>query len=100
LEILTKRHTFPTFVIPDGPKVPKMKLLPEKVTPPKPGETRFKRRFAWLPTLAGGYMVWLEKYEVMCAYVVIQYQVIVAEKVVTVSHGEWKELSTRLINKK
>jgi hypothetical protein len=73
--------------------------LQGRVTMPKAGETRVKTAFAWLPSVAGEQLVWLERYEILEAYAVSQMVVVVAEKPVSVTFGEWKVVSTRLKQK-
>lgn len=70
------------------------------IKPPSPGEVRFKTSFAFLPTLAGGALIWFERFEKMEAWVLTQYVVNINEKQVPIFHGEWKLVSTRLITKK
>lgn len=69
--------------------------LEGRMAMPKAGETRVKRAFAWLPTMAGDQLVWLERYEIMEAYAVSQMVIIIADKQQTVTFGEWKRVSTR-----
>lgn len=73
--------------------------LTGRLLEPIPGTVRFKRKFAWLPTKAGGTLIWLERYNVMEAFLVTTALVNIEQEQVTVKFGEWKKVSTRLINK-
>ena len=48
-----------------------MRWKQKTIIPPKEGEKRFIKKFAWSPTLVDGYTIWLERYwecEIWCKY--------------------------------
>ena len=53
-----------------------MKLNFTRITPPL-GTTRIRKRFAWFPVFIKSECIWLERYEVMQAYVGEQFTVVV-----------------------
>lgn len=65
----------------------------------KDGTTRLKRLFAWLPTYIAGTIVWLEQYEILQVYIILEQKVKIEEKEFTFAIGNWKNLSKRLCTK-
>jgi len=65
------------------------------------GATRLKRIFAWLPTQVGDTMIWLTRYEMLQAYIIQEYVVMLDPKkpkdATTFSKGQWIEISKRLM---
>jgi len=71
-----------------------MKII-GRLAEPLPGTTRTKTLFAWLPTKAGQSLIWLERYQVMEAFIVNNYLVIVGQEQVNIRRGEWMKVSSR-----
>lgn len=68
------------------------------IVEPANGSTRLKRKFAWLPTYVNGYMVWLEYYEILQAYIIEDLKVIDAGEDKFFRVGEWKDISKRTLD--
>jgi hypothetical protein len=64
---------------------------------PNLGTTRLKRVFAWSPTHIDGNVVWLEHYEILQAFLVFEYKIILDSESKTVKVSEWKDISKRLM---
>lgn len=64
---------------------------------PNLGTTRLKRVFAWSPTQIDGNVVWLEYYEILQAFLVFDYKILLDTEFKTVKVSEWKDISKRLM---
>lgn len=64
---------------------------------PNLGTTRLKRVFAWLPTHIDGNVVWLEHYEILQAFLIFDYKILLDAEFKTVKVSEWKDISKRLM---
>lgn len=62
------------------------------------GATRLKRVFSWLPTYIGGEMVWLETYEVLQAFIIVEYNLEINKEKVYFAVSKWVDVSKRVIN--
>lgn len=84
----------------------KLKYRPQK---PKDGESRVITRFAWLPVLIGGNVLWLGNYNVMQSYQISVYRVHVLDDnnepardekgnpiIKAVPVGNWVNISKRI----
>jgi hypothetical protein len=63
----------------------------------KHGTTKLIKRFAWLPININGDFIWLEKYEVLRAYIGTSYTVSIENKPATFIIFKWITLSKRTI---
>ncbi len=61
------------------------------------GTTRLKRVFAWMPMYINGFRVWLERYEILQAYVETDYLLRIDGKDAKFTVGRWTDISTRVI---
>ncbi len=60
---------------------------------PKEGDTRYIRKFAWLPTIINNYKVWLETYGVTQEYKAIPHKLWKNyREMVTVHRYEWVDI--------
>lgn len=76
-----------------------MRKLARLIPPAIPnGTTRLRRVFAFLPVNVNGTLVWLETYEVLEAYIEVQYLIIVDGESKTAKVGKWEYISKRLLN--
>lgn len=64
---------------------------------PNLGTTRLKRVFAWSPTQIDGHIVWLEHYEILQAFLVFEYKILLDAELKSVKVSEWKDISKRLM---
>lgn len=74
-----------------------MKLDFTRVTPPI-GTTRLRRRFAWLPVFIKTECIWLERYEVLQAFVDEIYMVKIDNEPKQFVVANWKTISKRTIS--
>lgn len=63
----------------------------------KNGTTRLVKKFAWLPMEINGTLIWLERYEILKAYIGTTYKVIVDDKPVSFIVYKWISISKRMI---
>lgn len=63
---------------------------------PEPGTTRLKRVFAWTPVQIEGEIVWLEDFEILQAFLIFEYKIIIDKAIKQVSVGQWKDISKRV----
>jgi len=63
----------------------------------KHGTTKLIKRFAWLPIHINNNIIWLEKYEVLRAYMGTSYTVSIENKPATFIIFKWITLSKRTI---
>lgn len=65
------------------------------------GATRLKRIFAWLPVQIGNEILWLSRYEILQAYIIQEYAVMLDPKnpkeATNFTKGEWIDISKRLM---
>lgn len=61
------------------------------------GTTRLKQCFAWLPVYISGVIVWLEGYEVLQVYKIMNEKVIIDQQETLFTSGSWQNLSKRCI---
>lgn len=66
------------------------------ITDPEPGTTRLKRVFAWMPTKVDDEIVWLEHFEILQAFLIFEYKIIIDKAIKQVSVGQWKDISKRV----
>lgn len=64
----------------------------------KVGSTRMVNRFAWLPTVVGGRIIWLETYQILKARIGHTHTVVLEGKPVNFMVAKWVELSKRVID--
>lgn len=74
-----------------------MKLDFTRITPPL-GTTRLRKRFAWLPVFIKNECIWLERYEVLQAFVGEQFIVKIDDKPAEFIVAKWKTISKRIIS--
>lgn len=67
-------------------------------TDPEAGTTRLKRVFAWLPIIISGEKIWLEYYEELQGFIVLDYKVLIDGSAKGISVSDWVTLSKRIIN--
>jgi hypothetical protein len=60
------------------------------------GTTRLKRVFAFIPTVVDDTTVWLEHYEILQVYLVVEVIAIVDGAPVKFANGNWQDISKRL----
>lgn len=65
---------------------------------PADGSTRLRRKFAWFPTYVNGYIVWLEFFEILEAFLVQDVKVKDDGTDKFFRVGEWKKISNRTID--
>lgn len=63
----------------------------------KYGDTRYVNRFAWLPIKIKETTIWLEKYQVLEAYIGSTYNVVVDGKNINFVVYSWIVLSKRMM---
>lgn len=68
--------------------------LPEIVQ----GTTRLQRVFSFWPTRVENNIIWLETYEILEAYILLDYKVRLEGVDKAFRVGEWKQISKRLIH--
>lgn len=66
-------------------------------TDPEPGTTRLKRVFAWTPKNIDGTIVWLEYFEVLQAFIIFEYTIVLDKSPKKASVGRWEDISNRVI---
>lgn len=59
------------------------------------GATRLKRAFAWLPIYIEGDIIWLQGYEILQVYKLVEQKVIIDAKETIFVNGNWQNLSKR-----
>lgn len=63
----------------------------------KHGDTRLIKRFAWFPVRINGNIIWLERYEVLRAYIGTTYTVLIQDKPASFIISKWITLSKRML---
>ena len=59
-------------------------------------ELKTVRKFAFMPRMIGGFLVWLSPYEQLYVYRITPVNVKIEDKLVTFYPGEWVKLSERI----
>lgn len=68
-----------------------------KYVQPKPieGDSRLYRRFAWCPVYIDGNIIWLETYEILQVYRIIEQKIKIDSEEITFLPGNWINLAKR-----
>lgn len=61
-----------------------------------PGTTRVKRVFAWRPKRIDDTIVWLEYFEILQAFTIFEWNIIIDGKAKGAKVGRWEDISVRM----